>query len=57
MLMFGAAIGPILGGTLVKDFGYGSVGGAAVVIDGLAIYAFARINRTARPEKPAVVVA
>ena len=57
MLMFGAAIGPILGGTLVKAFGYGSVGGAAVVIDGLAIYAFARINRTARPEKPAVAVA
>ena len=26
MLMFGAAIGPILGGTLVKAWGYGSLG-------------------------------
>ncbi|MDZ7922041.1 MFS transporter [Rhodoferax sp.] len=48
MLMFGAAIGPILGGTLVKGLGYGSLGMAAVVIDGLAILAFARIHRTRR---------
>jgi predicted MFS family arabinose efflux permease len=48
MLMFGAAIGPILGGTLVKGLGYGSLGVAAVVIDGLAIVAFARIHRTRR---------
>lgn len=51
MLMFGAAIGPILGGTLVKGFGYGSVGVAAVVIDGLVIYAFARIGRGHRASK------
>jgi predicted MFS family arabinose efflux permease len=48
MLMFGAAIGPILGGTLVKAWGYGSLGLAALVIDGLAMYAFARIHRTPR---------
>lgn len=45
MLMFGAAIGPILGGTLVKAWGYGSLGLAALVIDALAIYAFARVHR------------
>lgn len=45
MLMFGAAIGPILGGTLVKAWGYGSLGVAALLIDGLAMYAFARIHR------------
>lgn len=44
MLMFGAAIGPILGGTLVKVWGYGSLGGAALVIDAVAVYAFARIH-------------
>lgn len=51
MLMFGAAIGPILGGTLVKTWGYGSLGVAALVIDGLAVYAFARIHRA--PVNPA----
>ena len=45
MLMFGAAIGPILGGTLVKAWGYGSLGVAALVIDAVAVYAFARIHR------------
>ena len=45
MLMFGAAIGPILGGTLVKTLGYGSLGLAALVIDLLAVFAFSRIPR------------
>ncbi|WP_156379551.1 MFS transporter [Acidovorax sp. Root402] len=45
MLMFGAAIGPILGGTLVKAWGYGSLGVAALAIDAVAVYAFARIHR------------
>jgi predicted MFS family arabinose efflux permease len=49
MLMFGAAIGPILGGTLVKAWGYGSLGVAALVIDGLAVYAFSRIHRASGP--------
>ena len=43
MLMFGAAIGPILGGTLVKALGYGSLGVAALAIDLLAVFAFSRI--------------
>lgn len=47
MLMFGAAMGPILGGTLVKAYGYGSLGVAALVIDGIALLAFARIHRRA----------
>jgi predicted MFS family arabinose efflux permease len=53
MLMFGAAIGPILGGTLVKSWGYGSLGVAALLIDGLAIFAFARIYRAAPSPRPA----
>ncbi|MDP9901120.1 MFS transporter [Variovorax ginsengisoli] len=48
MLMFGAAIGPILGGTLVKGWGYGSIGVAALVIDGLAVSAFACVHRARR---------
>lgn len=53
MLMFGAAIGPILGGTLVKSWGYGSLGVAALLIDGLAIFAFARIYRAGSSPRPA----
>ncbi len=53
MLMFGAAIGPILGGTLVKTWGYGSLGVAALLIDGLAVYAFARIHRVPVDPAPA----
>jgi predicted MFS family arabinose efflux permease len=43
MLMIGAAIGPILGGTLVKAFGYGSLGIAALVIGAVAVACFSRI--------------
>ncbi|MNV78249.1 hypothetical protein D3C71_1717280 [compost metagenome] len=46
MLMIGAALGPIVGGTLVKQFGYESLGIAALVIDALAIYAFTRIPKS-----------
>ena len=54
MLMIGAAIGPILGGTLVKLSGYASLGVAAVLIDVLAIFCFARACRRAKPsERPA----
>ncbi len=45
MLMVGAAVGPILGGTLVKLSGYGSLGVTAVVIDAIAIFCFARARR------------
>jgi predicted MFS family arabinose efflux permease len=43
MLMVGAAIGPVLGGTLVKSAGYGSLGLAAVLIGGLAVYCMSRL--------------
>ena len=46
MLMFGAAIGPILGGTLVQTVGYGSLGVAAFAIDAAAIFAFSRIPKS-----------
>lgn len=49
MLMTGAAIGPILGGTLVKSFGYGSLGAAALIIGVLAVFCFSRI-----PAQPAL---
>ena len=42
-VMIGAAIGPILGGTLVKVFGYGSLGAAALVIAAVAVFCFSRI--------------
>lgn len=43
MLMTGAAIGPILGGTLVKGFGYGALGVAALCIGVLALACFSRL--------------
>jgi len=43
MIMTGAAIGPILGGTLVKGFGYGAIGIAALAIDLAALLLFARL--------------
>lgn len=43
MLMIGAAIGPILGGTLVKAQGYGSLGAAALLIGAVAVFCFSRI--------------
>jgi predicted MFS family arabinose efflux permease len=49
MMMTGAAIGPILGGTLVKSLGYGSLGGAALVIAAFAILAFYRIPAKNQP--------
>jgi predicted MFS family arabinose efflux permease len=45
MLMTGAAIGPVLGGTLVKFFGYPSIGIAAVVFAVCAVYCFSRLPR------------
>jgi predicted MFS family arabinose efflux permease len=47
MLMTGAAIGPILGGTLVKAFGYGSLGAAALLIGAVAVFCFTRIPAAA----------
>lgn len=42
MLMVGAAIGPVLGGTLVQHAGYAMLGTAAVVIATVAVLCFAR---------------
>lgn len=48
MLMTGAAIGPVLGGTLVKALGYGSLAVAAVAIAVIALLCFSRLpGRTA----------
>lgn len=47
MLMTGAAIGPVLGGTLVKQSGYGSLGIAAVLIAAAALLCFSRLERRA----------
>jgi predicted MFS family arabinose efflux permease len=43
MLMTGAAIGPVLGGTLVKSFGYGALAVAAAAIAALALLCFSRL--------------
>ena len=43
MIMTGAAIGPILGGTLVKFFGYGSLALAAAAIAAMAVFCFSRL--------------
>jgi len=43
MLMTGAAIGPVLGGTLVKSLGYSSLVVAAVLIAALALVCFSRL--------------
>jgi predicted MFS family arabinose efflux permease len=45
MLMVGAAIGPVLGGTLVKSAGYGVLGAAAIVLAIAAVYCFAQAGR------------
>ncbi len=47
MIMIGSAIGPILGGTLVKAMGYGGLGLAALLVDGLAVWLFLRMQRQA----------
>lgn len=46
MLMTGAAIGPVLGGTLVKASGYGSLSVAAVCVGVLAAICFSRVSRS-----------
>jgi predicted MFS family arabinose efflux permease len=43
MLMVGAAIGPFLGGTLVKSFGYEALAVAAACLAVLAVTCFARL--------------
>ncbi|MCW5657997.1 MAG: MFS transporter [Burkholderiaceae bacterium] len=43
MIMTGSAIGPILGGTLVKAYGYGSLALAAAVIAAVSVICFLRL--------------
>jgi predicted MFS family arabinose efflux permease len=52
MLMVGAAIGPLLGGTVVKAAGYGMLGGVAVFIACVAVYCFGQAGRTRSPVFP-----
>lgn len=40
MVMIGSAIGPVLGGTLVKAVGYGAIGVAVALIDAVALGCF-----------------
>ena len=54
MLMIGAAVGPVLGGTLVKFHGYGAIGVAAIVFAACACWCFSRLPVQAAPARPAV---
>jgi predicted MFS family arabinose efflux permease len=45
MLMVGAAIGPVLGGTLVQHAGYATLGSAAVMIAIVAVLCFVRAGQ------------
>ncbi len=47
MLMTGAAIGPILGGTLVQGWGYASLGPVALALGLTASFCFSRLPRAA----------
>jgi predicted MFS family arabinose efflux permease len=55
MLMVGSAIGPILGGTLVKFFGYPAIGVAACIfaLIAVALFSRARLPETADLSVPA----
>ncbi|GAB9145847.1 MFS transporter [Bradyrhizobium diazoefficiens] len=46
MLMIGAAVGPILGGTLVQSFGYQALGLGAIAISSVAVLLFSRVFAT-----------
>jgi predicted MFS family arabinose efflux permease len=51
MLMVGSAIGPFLGGTLVKGFGYEALVLAAAVLAATAVFCFARLPSIAAPSR------
>jgi predicted MFS family arabinose efflux permease len=53
MLMTGAAIGPILGGTLVKGAGYESLGYAALVVASVAVICFSQARCQSRTQAAA----
>jgi predicted MFS family arabinose efflux permease len=52
MLMAGSAIGPVLGGTLVKFVGYGSLGFAAIALCCAAVLCFRQLPRPTRGVPP-----
>jgi predicted MFS family arabinose efflux permease len=54
MVMTGAAIGPVLGGTLVKTFGYGSLALAAALIAAIAVACFSRLPAPAAAPRSAL---
>jgi predicted MFS family arabinose efflux permease len=47
MTMIGAAVGPLLGGTLVRTGGYGGLATAACVVAAVAVICFATLRRPA----------
>lgn len=49
MVMAGAAIGPLLGGTLVRFHGHGSLGFAALGVSAVACLCFFQISRQSAP--------
>lgn len=51
MLMAGAAIGPLLGGTLVKTWSYDSLGPVALTIGAIAVLCFSRIPGNAATQR------
>lgn len=48
MMMAGAAIGPLLGGTIVKAAGYGSLALAAAALAAIAVFCFTRLPAPAQ---------
>jgi len=49
MIMTGSAIGPLFGGSLVKAFGYGSLGIAAAILATIAVFCFSRLPASTPP--------
>lgn len=50
MMMAGAAIGPLLGGTIVKSAGYGSLALAAAALAAIAVFCFSRLPTPAQTD-------
>jgi len=53
MLMIGAAIGPIFGGTLVQMFGYPALGLTSIATSAIAVLLFSRVFAPSAPPAPA----
>ncbi len=57
LMLVGAGLGPLIGGTLVKFYGFPSLAAAAAVLATLAILCFVRVPREAAPPNPVPVSA